>query len=151
MGSEFFANPTCQLSAKGSCKLSLLRTQWIFGLGKVIKIKRVDDLLKDIINDFFFSFFVKVSTPRSGKFLFLFFFKFGVFLYKEALFWKTRAYTHFSFLYFNSAWYDLLFHSAYMRKILSMGQPLKLAFLSVGTFGELQTVSPNCPRAGDFQ
>ena len=61
-----------------------------------------------------------------------------------------------------------------MRKILSMGQHLKLALrffslnpfndvsfnrntssnsteYSVGTFGELQTISPDCPRAGDFQ
>ena len=82
-------------------------------------------------------------------------------LFKEAAvqyIWKLRVYQPLFFLDFNSAWYDLLFYSPYLRKILPMGQHLKLVLVflwtpfnncsfdrntgsnltAVGTYGELQ-------------
>ena len=69
-----------------------------------------------------------------------------------------RVYQPLFFLDFNSAWYDLLFYSPYLRKILPMGQHLNLVLVflwtpfnncsfdrntgsnltAVGTYGELQ-------------
>ena len=85
-------------------------------------------------------------------------------LFKEATvqyIWKMRVYQPLFFLDFNSAWYDLLFYSPYLRKILPMGQHLKLVLVflrtpfnncsfdrntgsnltAVGTYGELQTIN----------
>ena len=74
---------------------------------------------------------------------------------------KICVYQSLFFLDFNSAWYDLLFYSPYLRKILPIGQHLKLVLVflwtpfnncsfdrntgsnltAVGTYGELQTIN----------
>ena len=111
---------------------------------------------------------VKVSTLRAWKMYLFFFFSnlpiWRLWLFKEAAvqyIWKLLVYQPLFFLDFNSAWYDLLFYSPYLRKILPMGQHLKLVLVflwtpfnncsfdrntgsnltAVGTYGELQTIN----------
>jgi len=106
---------------------------------------------------------VKVSTLRAGKmYLFLFFSK-NACLASFVIGKHSSEYIYPLFFLdsINSAWYDLLFHSPYLRNILRMGQRLKLVLVflwtpfnncsfdrntgsnltAVGTYGELQTIN----------